>query len=262
MSSLIVTRVGKEQSPPGFVHGPDVRNSYTLHFSLKGGGVLRMGNRSHPVGLGDLLLIYPNVKVYPKADRQDPWELCWVGFTGSDARLLTDAIGFSPLSPVMQTNVQSRPEIQRLFMDIYASRGDRPSQVVEMTGKLYLCLSFLMSQTRKAFPRNPGFEYIEKACDYIANNYQRAITVDEIAQAVGISRSSLYRSFMANMSMSVQDFLTEYRIKASCNLLEDGKLSLKEIAYQCGFANSLYFSQVFKRVMGFPPTRYRDHLSR
>ncbi|HPZ15368.1 MAG TPA: AraC family ligand binding domain-containing protein, partial [Sphaerochaeta sp.] len=97
MSSLVVATVGKEQSSPGFVHRPDVRAFYTLHFCIRGKGTLRTSNKTHTVVPGDLMLIYPNVKIYPKADRQDPWELCWVGFTGSDARLLTDAIGFTPL---------------------------------------------------------------------------------------------------------------------------------------------------------------------
>lgn len=262
MSSLIVTTVGTEQSPPGFVHGPDVRAFYTLHFCIKGKGTLRTSNRTHTVVPGDLMLIYPNVKIYPKADRQDPWELCWVGFTGSDARLLTDAIGFTPLKPVMATPHQSHKRIEELFAEIYDNRGDRPALIVAMTGKLYSCLAFLMGQTSKAFVKNPGFEYIEAACEFIAANYEKKISVDEIAQAVGISRSSLYRAFMTNLSMSVQEYLTDYRIKASCNLLEKGELGLKEVAYRCGFANPLYYSQVFKRVMGFPPTRYRDHLSR
>lgn len=261
MSSLVVTTVGTEQSPPGFVHGPDVRAFYTLHFCLKGKGVLRTSNKTHPVEVGDLLLIYPNVKIYPKADRQDPWELCWVGFTGSDARLLTDAIGFSPIKPVVQTPLQSRERIASLFGEIYDSRGDRPAQIVAMTGKLYTCISFLMGQTKSAFIQNPGFEYIEAACQYIAEHYSQKMSIDEIAKAAGISRSSLYRAFMNNLSMSVQEYVTDYRIKASCNLLQNGELGLKEVAYRSGFASALYYSQVFKRVMGVPPTHYRNHLS-
>jgi AraC-like DNA-binding protein len=261
MSSLIVTTVGTEQSPPGFVHGPDVRAFYTLHFCLKGKGTFRTSNRTHIVQPGDLMLIYPNVKIYPKADRQDPWELCWVGFTGSDARLLTDAIGFTPLTPVVSTNPQDKESIETLFASIYESRGDRPSQIVTMTGKLYSCLAYLMGKTSNPFPRNPGFEYIEPACEYIASNYHSKISVEDIAHAIGVSRSCLYRAFMTNLSMSVQEYLTTYRIKVSCNLLEKGKLELKEVAYRCGFSNALYYSQVFKRVMGFPPTKYRAHLA-
>jgi len=73
MSSLVVATVGKEQSSPGFVHRPDVRAFYTLHFCIRGKGTLRTSNKTHTVVPGDLMLIYPNVKIYPKADRQDPW---------------------------------------------------------------------------------------------------------------------------------------------------------------------------------------------
>ncbi|MGE4585286.1 MAG: AraC family transcriptional regulator [Sphaerochaeta sp.] len=261
MASLIVCSVGNEQSSPGFVHGPDVRTMYSLHFCLQGGGTLRSNNRVHKVETGDLMLVYPNIKVYPKADHQNPWEMCWVGFTGGDARLLTDAIGFSPLHPVIKTNPSSRARIEETFRDIYSCRGDRPAQIVGMTGKLYTCLSFLMSQTSHAFPHNPGREYIEPACEYIALNYAKKITIEDIATATGVSRSCLYRAFMANLSQSPIEYLSAYRIKVSCNLLEKGELSIKEVAYACGFSNALYYNRVFKKVMGFPPTNYLDHLS-
>ncbi len=262
LSSMVVTTVGNEQSSPGFIHRPNIRESYTLHFCLEGTGTLTANTRDYPVQVGDLMLIYPGVKIQPQADFDDPWNLCWVGFSGSDARLLTDAVGFSPLQPVISMAPESWERIRSAFFDIYESRGDRPAQLVGMTGKLYSCLSFLMTQTHTPFPRKPGFAYIEPALTYIAENYHKNITVSDIAQAVGISRSSLYRTFRANLAVNVQQYLTEYRIRVSCSLLEDGSIGLKEIAYRCGYANALYYSQVFKRVMGLSPTQYRDHLSR
>lgn len=261
MASLIVTSIGKEQSPPGFVHGPEIRTSYSLHFCLKGGGTVRINNRVYPVKAGQLMLVYPNMKVYPKADHQNPWELCWVGFTGADARLLTEAIGFSPFHPVVDMPCNSHNQIEALFMDVYANRGDRPAQIVGMTAKLYSCLSFLMAQTMHAFPHTPGCEYVHPACDYISLHYQEKLTIDDIAAVVGVSRSCLFRAFKANMAMSPLDYLTEHRVKASCNLLEQGNLSIKEIAYQCGFSSPLYYSKVFKKVMGICPKQYMDHIS-
>jgi AraC-like DNA-binding protein len=261
MASLIVCSVGNEQSSPGFVHGPDIRSIYSLHYCLQGKGMLQSNNRNYTVEAGQLMLVQPNIKVFPKADLRDPWELCWVGFSGGDARLLTDAIGFSPLHPVIETRPSSRERIVETFRDIYECRGDQPSQIVGMTGKLYSCLSLLMSENNRPFPHNSGCEYIEPACEYIAANYTKKITIEDIATEIGISRSCLYRAFMANLSQSPVEYLTEYRIKASCNLLEKRTFSIKEIAYACGFSDALYYTKVFKRVMGFPPSNYLDHLS-
>jgi len=260
MSSLVVCSVGCEQSPPGFVHGPNVRKFYTLHYCMKGTGALTMNGKTYTVHPGDLLLIYPNVKVYPKADHRNPWELSWVGFSGSDARLLTDAIGFSPFRPVL--SLPAIANVHDLIMDIYDHKGDLPAEVVGMTARLYTCFSFLMERTHHAFPSNPGSEYVQRACDFISSHYGEKLTVDDIASHVGVSRSCLYRSFMANMSVSPLDYLTEHRVKASCNLLGQGGLSMKEIAYSCGFSNALYYSTVFKKVMGISPTDYLSHVSR
>jgi AraC-like DNA-binding protein len=261
MSNLVVTTVGHEQSSPGFVHLPDVRKSYTLHFCVKGKGVLRANNLSFPVSVGDVMLIYPNVKIRPQADRKDPWHLYWVGFTGSEARLLTDAIGFSPLKPVIPISHQNWDKTRDAFLDVYEGRGDSPAQIIQMTGKLYCCIAYLMTQTSNPFPRSSGFEYVETACAFIAENYHKRISVLDIAEAAGVSRSCLYRSFVANLSMSPLEYLTDYRIKASCALLDRKNLPLKEIAFLCGFSNALYFSQVFKSVMGISPSLYLKHVS-
>lgn len=258
MSSLVVTSVGTEQSSPGFVHGPELRTFHTLHFCLNGSGVLKMNNLEHHVEVGDLMLIYPKMKVYPKADRQNPWELVWVGFNGADARLLTKAIGLSPSSPVVSTSKQTREQIKQAFDTVYQARGDRPSQIVAMTSALYALLSLLMELSGTPFPYTPGQEYVDPACDFISHHYNRSITVEEIAQHIGVSRSCLYRAFINNLSQSPQEYLTSYRVKMSCNLLEQSNLPLKEIAYQCGFPSSLYYSKVFKSVMGFPPSEYQS----
>lgn len=259
LSSLTVCSTGEEQSAPGFIHGPEVRTYYAIHYCLKGTGILKMNGQSFSVHPGDMFLIYPNMKVYPTADLENPWKLAFIGFTGSDARLLTDACGFSPFNPVL--DIQEKETTYRLMQELYAHRGDRPAEIVSMTAHLYTLLAHLMATTKQAFPHNPGSQYIGPACTYIDNHYQEHISVDDIASAVGISRSALYRAFMANLSTSPIDYLNEHRVKVSTNLLLHKDLSMKEISFACGFNNPLYYSNVFKKFMGMSPTDYRRHQS-
>lgn len=260
LSSLTVCSTGIEQSAPGFVHGPEVRSYYTFHYCITGKGVLKMNGGTFPVQEGDLFLIYPSMKVYPIADEESPWELTFIGFTGNDARLLTDACGFSPSSPVQ--NIPEKKTTHRMILDIYEHRGDRPAEIVSMTARLYALMSHLMSTTQQRFPHTPGQQYIGPACDYIDDHFQEHISVDDIADAIGISRSSLYRAFMTTMAISPIDYLNEHRVKVSANLLLQKDLTLKEISFACGFSNPLYYSTVFKKFMGMSPTDYRRHQMR
>ena len=73
---------------------------------------------------------------------------------------------------------------------------------------------------------------------------------------MGVSRSHLYRVFMLNVGKSPIDYLTEYRINEACKLLRAGNLSIAEVAISVGFFDQFYFSRVFKRAKGMPPSKY------
>ena len=110
----------------------------------------------------------------------------------------------------------------------------------------------------RAMPNTPSSssQYVLAAIKYIQFNYSHDISVDDIAKAVGVSRSHLYRVFMSNVGQSPIDYLTGYRISEACSLLKNTGLSIAEIAVSVGFFDQFYFSRVFKRAKGMPPSKY------
>ena len=84
------------------------------------------------------------------------------------------------------------------------------------------------------------------------------ISVDDLMTATGMSRSSLNRKMHELFNLSPKEFLQEARIKHACSLLKQTNLSVKEIAYSCGFSNPHYFANCFKSSIGHTPTEYRS----
>ena len=89
-----------------------------------------------------------------------------------------------------------------------------------------------------------------KRREAIGTNYSYPITVEDIADYVGISRSHLFRSFQNYVRKSPKEYLSEYRIKQACHLLKETTLSVSAIAYSVGFGNNLYFSKALKNRRG------------
>ena len=127
-----------------------------------------------------------------------------------------------------------------------------------MVGYLYLFIAALMEESSERRPRstNSSCQYVLNAIKYIQFNYSHDISIDDVAKSVGVSRSHLYRVFMSNVGKSPIDYLTEYRINEACKLLQDGSLSIAEVAISVGFFDQFYFSRVFKRAKGVPPSKY------
>lgn len=124
-----------------------------------------------------------------------------------------------------------------------------------MTGALYQLLAALIRDRRVPIARQEG-DSVRRACEYIVNNLSMPITVSDVAEHVGLSRSRLYRLFMAELQLSPVQVLTQARIRQACALLRRGDLSVKEVAASVGFDNQLYFSRRFREVMGMPPTQF------
>ncbi|MFA7231456.1 MAG: helix-turn-helix domain-containing protein [Victivallaceae bacterium] len=103
---------------------------------------------------------------------------------------------------------------------------------------------------------------IGRIISYLNFNYQKDINLTEILHKVGMSKSTFMRNFKQATGVTPIDYLIRMRIaKASC-LLHESNLSISEIAYQVGFADSNYFSRSFREIAGVTPRKFRIQTQR
>ena len=83
--------------------------------------------------------------------------------------------------------------MREALYNIYLSRGPEPQCEALMTGYLYIFMAHLMKEAREAMPNVGSYssQYVLAAIKYIQFNYSHDISVDDIAKAVGVSRSHL-----------------------------------------------------------------------
>lgn len=154
-------------------------------------------------------------------------------------------------------HIPNGEEVKRQLLHIYDARGNGFEHAVEMTGRLYTTLAlFLKSSTQKETQLTAA-TYVQKSIEYISANYSYPITVEDIAAYVGLSRSHLFRSFELVLQQSPKEYLTDFRMKQACYLLEHSNLSITAIANSVGFDNGLYFSKTFHKKKGASPKAYR-----
>lgn len=98
---------------------------------------------------------------------------------------------------------------------------------------------------------------IRKAMLYMENNYNKPITLSDIADAAGLNPSYLSRLFKKENSLSVTEYLTQFRLEKAKELLKNGSLRLRDVSESVGFNDISYFSNTFKKYTGMSPTEYR-----
>ncbi len=121
--------------------------------------------------------------------------------------------------------------------------------------KINLILSTILG---KAAEREKTGKLIKSAIDYIFRYYAEDISLDAVAKHVFISPGYLSQLFKLEVGINFLDFLNQYRIQKSKELLEKTFLKNYEIAQLVGFNDEKYYSQVFKRYIGLTPSQYRE----
>lgn len=254
---LAVYNCGFQRCGPGHSWGPAVRDHYLIHYITSGSGVYDNGRQLFHLSAGDGFLVIPSRVISYSADEKDPWEYYWVGFNGTDAGRLVSQAGLSEEAPLFHYDKDSL--YREKLLNIYQLNGTRPSDEARMQAELLVFLSALMDNGENAEDSHKsGYEYVKKSLRFIDYNYSRDIDVDDIAANAGISRSHLYRLFMQHISIPPNEYLTRYRIQKASILLKFHSLSVGEAAYSTGFSDQLYFSRVFKKYKGVPPSRYAE----
>ncbi|MHC4646409.1 MAG: helix-turn-helix domain-containing protein [Planctomycetota bacterium] len=98
---------------------------------------------------------------------------------------------------------------------------------------------------------------ITPAINYIDANYDKPVTLDEIAKASHLSISRLAHVFKEQMGITIIDYLTSVRVERAKQLLLATEQSCTEICFQIGYNNQSYFTRTFKELVGMPPREFR-----
>lgn len=96
---------------------------------------------------------------------------------------------------------------------------------------------------------------------YIYENYPLHISLQDIADAGNIGRNKCCSLFRKYLEMSPVDFVNDYRLEVSRELLKDKRYSIAQIAAECGFSHQSYYSKAFRFKFGCTPREYRSRLT-
>ncbi len=101
-------------------------------------------------------------------------------------------------------------------------------------------------------------ERIKRMMTYIREHYRERISLEQIAEAASISERECLRCFRRNLNTTPFTYLLEYRIRRAAEELRETDKAVTEIAYDCGFGGSSYFTKTFKKGMDCTPSQYRE----
>lgn len=98
---------------------------------------------------------------------------------------------------------------------------------------------------------------VQEVARYISKHYSEPLTLSDAARLAHMEHTYFSKRFKALTGLGFHEYLTQTRLRQAERLLRDSRLTLGEIAECCGFSNSNYFGDVFRRWKGVSPSHYR-----
>jgi transcriptional regulator GlxA family with amidase domain len=134
-------------------------------------------------------------------------------------------------------------EMAVLSAKVFAIEIDRENQ-----------LPFTIFQGQKSHEDEP----IKKAQEFIEQNYQEKITVDQLASMFAIGRRNLERRFKKATANTVVEYIQRVKMEAAKKGLESSRKSVNELMFEVGYTDTKAFRTVFKKVTGISPIEYKS----
>ena len=241
--------------------GPGVRPNYVIHYILEGAGQYKVDGQRFHLEAGQGFILEPNVLTFYQADQTRPWSYVWVGFSGPRAPEYLSYLGFNHNHLIFKSSESER--IRDLVFQMLGSGKNSPKNEFYLHGLFFEFFSCLidenMPQQQEDLDHNRETtnRYLREAIAYIQQHFSEGLRVSDLADHVAVSRGYLYQIFNETLGMSPKQFLTQFRINRSKDLLAVTDLSVEGVALSCGYEDALVYSKTFKKATGMPPSLYR-----
>ena len=271
---LTISTVGREEIAPGEEYPTkghadgyyfDIQkgrtlDEYQLLYQPEGEGVFHSAHLPETkIKAGDIFLLFPGEWHTYHPSGTKGWKSYWIGFKGKNIDDRVKAGFLSPEKPIYHVGYSN--EIISLYEEAYKTAQEEAAYaqqtmagiVNHLIGKVYsLERNIILSKDSK------HVDIINRARLRIRESLEDTLTIQEIAQELGISYSSFRKLFKEHTGFAPALYQQTLKLQRAKELLSTTDESIKEIAYRLNFESPDYFSAKFKSQTGMKPSDFRN----
>ncbi len=248
---------------------PHSHTHLELFYFESGSGFLELNSKKYPLRAHDLLVInsrYIHVQYSENCDTP----LVYYDFAIDNVHmngLPQNCIGAKEffLHSFQHGNNVFYQNILRILNEFDCKQYSYHSKVQAIFIEILVDTVRLFSSERNLLPENENpntnRSQLEQIKKYIDEHYSEQITLDQLSKIIYINKSYIVTQFKKLFNVSPIQYLTLVRMEHAKNLLSSTSKSVTEIAAEVGFNNPVYFTEIFSRTIGVPPSVFRKNVS-
>ena len=192
-----------------------------------------------------------------------------ISFKPTVTEWLNNVVGTDIVSDVIQAGVISIPEKRRDYIEslleklLFENEGQDPLSpgfvsvaLAELMLFITRCKNYEENVIKEIDVNN---RIMQEVATYIYNHYSERLILEDVAKKFNLSRSYLSKKFKSVTGFGFKEYIINVRIQHACELLLNTNKSITDIAFECGFNDSNYFGDAFRRTKGISPNKYRKN---
>ena len=271
---LTVSKVGKETIAPGEPYPTKghaegyyfdidrgrVLNEYQLLYQPEGEGIFHSAHlKDASIHAGDIFLLFPGEWHTYHPIPEKGWKSYWIGFKGKNVDDRVKAGFLSPEKPIYHIGFSDA--IIHLYDEAYDTAIEEAAFSQQTLAGIVNHMIGLMYSLERNIILNKDQNHvnmINHARMRIRESLEGTITIQEIAEELGVSYSNFRKLFKEYTGISPSTYQQDLRLQRAKELLSTTELSIKEIAYRLNFESPDYFSSKFKVKTGIKPSDFRN----
>ncbi len=219
-----------------------------INIVVKGKGMFTCCGKSYDIRVGSLFFILKQDTFSITSDEE--LEYSYISFRGRRAGEYLERLGIDEINRVFDDFSFLIPFWIECLEQAESGNIDMISEAV-----------LLYSMARLAPFKREHSDIVSKIITLTHDNFtDPGLSLGTIAEQCGYDAKYLSSVFKKKRGVAYTAYLREMRIKHALFLMENGVLSVKNVALLCGFKDALYFSKVFSHIMGKTPSEYIDEM--
>lgn len=242
---------------------------YEIYYLLEGSRRYFINHTLYDVSPYDIILVNKgDIHLAQPKEQNSRHVRCLITFSDSLLNSLDSAFDKDFLLRVFETKQLHIPESMQNSFNMLLHRAENKINNDDVYSQYTATLNFLeilvtlnKLSTKNPYPSLDSLtvyeDRIQNVCHYICNYYNEQITLEKMAKVAFMSPTYFSKKFKRVTGFGFKEYLNNIRIKMATNLLMETQYSITEIAAYCGYHDSNYFGDVFKKIVGISPNRYR-----
>lgn len=232
--------------------------NYQLLYVADGRTKFQIQGEMHTVSRGCCVLYRPYEPQYYEYHLSDHADVYWIHFSCDDRHPLLKQTGMDSGAVY---EVGSHSDYVRLFERIILELQLKKEYFSESNTMRLQELLLLMARNRDRYSNPDFYTYypqVEEAIRRFQQSPESNFTIKEYAKENKLNYYRFIDSFTRITGMAPRQYIISIRMSKARELLDNEAFSVADVAQLVGYENPLYFSRIFKKAVGMPPTEYRS----